>query len=168
MDRWRILKIKSDMRFEDCTQAAIDEWKIWRDMKREQYDYQQALKLDSLKRRYAKAVARDPSIAKYHEDAKKRRADKEAEAFEFRCAQILHFEMTSKETLVKQSALYESADAPHKVQKREVALEPLAGSSTDVNFVFEEETEEIEPGFVSVQNTKLVFEEDLDGIDEAL
>ena len=47
-------------------------------------------------------------------------------------------------------------------------MEPLAGSSTDVNFVFEEETEEIEPGFVSVQNTKLVFEEDLDGIDEAL
>ena len=117
MDRSRILKIKSDMRFEDCTQAVIDDWKTWRDMKREQYDYQQALKLDSLKRRYAKAVARDPSIAKCHGDAKKRRADKEAEAFEFRCAQILHFEMTYKETLVKQNALYESADAPHKVQK---------------------------------------------------
>ena len=133
------------------------EWKIWRDQKREQYDYQQALKLDSLKRRYAKAVARHPTVAKYHEDAKKRREDKEAEAFEFRAKQTLHFEMTSKATLPRGEALYESRDAPHLVHKQKDALAPLAASSKDCK-----------PAVVSVQDTKLVFEEDIDEIEEAL
>ena len=157
MDRWRILRINSEMRFVDCTQDIIAEWKIWRDQKREQYDDQQALKLDSLKRRYAKAVARDPTIAKYHEDAKKRREDKEAEAFEFRAKQTLHFEMTSKATLPRGEALYESRDAPHIVHKQKDALAPLAGSSTDCK-----------PAVVSVQDTKFVVEEDIDEIEAAL
>ena len=145
IDRWLIMKITGSMTLEDCTKEVIDEWKKFRDVKREEYDYREALKLFNLKRRYEKACALDPTVAEYHASAKKRREDKEVASFEFRCQQTQHFERTaSTSTLEGQAARYAAMSAPHLVQKQKDALAPLAGSSTDV-------------AVARLQDTKLVF-----------
>ena len=44
LDRWKIMRINPMMRLEDCTHEVISDWKEWRDIKRQQYDYKEALK----------------------------------------------------------------------------------------------------------------------------
>ena len=142
MDRWKIFRITADMKFEDATVEIIEEWKVWRDAKRKEHDYKEALRLDSLRKRYHKAITRDPSVADYHQAATRRREDKESSVAEFRYAQSQHFE---------RSASAVAMDAPHVVHAQSVSTDmaPLGGSSTD-------------RAVVSVQDTKLVFEDEDD------
>ena len=145
IDRWLIMKITGCMTLEDCTKEVIDEWKKFRDMKREEYDYREGLRLFNAKRKYDKAFALNPKVAEYHLQAQKRREDKEERAFMFRCVQTQHFERTaSTSTLEGQAARFAAMSAPHVVQKQKDVLAPLAGSSTDA-------------AVASVQDTKLVF-----------
>jgi len=144
LDRWMIMRILGNMTLEDCTQEVIDEWKKYRDMKREEHDCREAVRLYNAKRKYEAALEKSPSVAECHLLAQKRREDKEERSFQFRCVQTQHFErFGSTETLEGQAARYAALRAPHNVQKAKDVLTPLAGSSTDTA--------------VAIKDTKLVF-----------
>ena len=136
------MTITSKMTCLDSTEDIINEWKTWRDQKRQEYDYKQALKLNSLKKRYAAACAADPSVADFHRNAKRYREDKEHEAAEFRFAQAQHLERTAGSGLDGLAAVHECSDAPHMTRgSGSTDAPPVSVVVPDCKFVFEEDDE---------------------------
>ena len=90
-DRWRILRIDSNMRFEDITAETLAEHDAFMEERRRRWDLVEAMKVVRLERKWDNFVQRHPEAEQIVQDRQNKRARHEEEIAEMRAARERHF-----------------------------------------------------------------------------
>lgn len=130
-DRWRILTITANMRFEDITQQVLHDHDMYMEQRRMDWDRKEAKRMLDNKRKWDTYAAKNPEAEEIFERLQKRRLDRAQKDAELQQVRERHF--SNWETPIMQSLQSASASSDVYNQPKFVFEEQLHAPSGPID-----------------------------------